>query len=118
MQRMARFSGKVVIVTGGALGIGRATAHSFADEGARVTIADIDDDAGRSAVEEVQQAGGEAQFVRADLARSAECERVVAETVRAFGGLDVLFNNVGIQPAESYVPADQLPESVWDRILD
>ncbi len=114
----ARFSGKVVIVTGGALGIGRATARSFADEGARVTIADIDDDAGRSAVDEIQRANGEAQFVRADLAQSAECQRVVAETVRAFGGLDVLFNNVGIQPAESYVPADQLSEAVWDRILD
>jgi NAD(P)-dependent dehydrogenase (short-subunit alcohol dehydrogenase family) len=115
---MARFSGKVVIVTGGALGIGRATARAFADEGARVTLADVNEGAGRAAIDQIRQAGGEAQLVLADVARSAECERVVAETVRAFGGLDVLFNNAGIQPAESYVPADELSEAVWDRVLD
>src|SRR5579884_2948970 len=107
MRRMAaRFSGKVAIVTGGALGIGGATARAFADEGARVTVADINEDACRATVDDIRKQGGEGLFVRADLARSPECEQVVAETVRTFGGLDVLFNNVGIQPADSYVPAD------------
>ena len=115
---MGTFTGKVVIVTGGAQGMGRATALAFAREGAAVTIADVDGAAGRTAVEHMQQAGGRGLFVSADVAGSADCRRVVAETVAAFGGIDVLFNNVGIQPADSYRNVEETPEELWDRILD
>lgn len=115
---MGAFTGKVIVVTGGALGIGRATAREFAREGARVTIADVNEAAGQAALRQIAEAPGQGLFVRADVSQSADCRRVVAETVAAFGGVDVLFNNVGIQPAESYCTADELPEELWDRIID
>jgi NAD(P)-dependent dehydrogenase (short-subunit alcohol dehydrogenase family) len=108
------FDGKVAIVTGGALGMGRAAAIEFAREGANVCIADIDPVAGQQAVEAIPN---KALLVEADLARAADCERVVRETVTRFGGIDVLFNNVGIQPGESYRNVEDTTEQQWDRIL-
>jgi NAD(P)-dependent dehydrogenase (short-subunit alcohol dehydrogenase family) len=115
---MGTFDGKVVIVTGGALGMGRATAIAFAGEGARVTIGDVNEAAGRSAVDAMEVAGGEGHLVVGDVARASECQRVVRETVGRFGHLDVLFNNVGIQPQDSYLNVEDTPEETWDRILD
>jgi NAD(P)-dependent dehydrogenase (short-subunit alcohol dehydrogenase family) len=115
---MGAFDGRVAIVTGGALGIGRATALAFAGAGARVTIADINEAAGQSAVEQVTTAGGQAHLVVGDVAKASECQRVVAETVERFGRLDVLFNNVGIQPLASYANVEDTTEEMWDRILD
>jgi NAD(P)-dependent dehydrogenase (short-subunit alcohol dehydrogenase family) len=111
------FAGKVAIVTGGALGMGRVTAQEFARQGAQVTIADIDAQAGAAAVAEIERDGGQALLVEADLARAADCERVVRSTVERFGGVDVLFNNVGIQPLDSYANAEDTTEAQWDRIL-
>jgi NAD(P)-dependent dehydrogenase (short-subunit alcohol dehydrogenase family) len=113
---VADFDGKVAIVTGGALGMGSATALAFAAEGASVAVADLNEAAGRALVERMPS--GRGLFVQADVARSADCQRVVAETVAAFGGVDVLFNNVGIQPPDSYLNVEQTPEEVWDRIMD
>jgi NAD(P)-dependent dehydrogenase (short-subunit alcohol dehydrogenase family) len=115
---MGEFDNKVVIVTGGALGMGRASALEFARQGARVTIADIDRAAGQSAVAEIEAERGQAWLVEADVARATECERVVRETVERFGGVDVLFNNVGIQPLESYRNVEGTSEAMWDRIQD
>jgi 3-oxoacyl-[acyl-carrier protein] reductase len=115
---MGAYDGKVVIVTGGALGIGRATAIEFAREGARVTIADINAEAGRSALEAMESVGEPGHLVIGDVARATECERVVRETVDRFGGVDVLFNNVGIQPRASYANVEGTTEEMWDRILD
>ncbi len=115
---MGIFDRHVVIVTGGALGIGRATSLAFAQEGAAVAIADVNADAGKAAVDAIQATGGRGLFVRADVAQGAECRRVVQETVAAFGGVDVLFNNVGIQPVDSYLNVEETPEGVWDRIID
>ncbi|HLH73679.1 MAG TPA: SDR family NAD(P)-dependent oxidoreductase, partial [Chloroflexota bacterium] len=115
---MGTFSNKVVIVTGGALGIGRATALEFAREGASVVVADINPEAGHAVLAQLQGMPGQGQFVEADVSRSADCQRVVSEAVTAFGGVDVLFNNVGIQPASSYANVEQTPEDLWDRILD
>jgi NAD(P)-dependent dehydrogenase (short-subunit alcohol dehydrogenase family) len=112
------YTGKVAIVTGGALGMGRATALEFGREGASVTIADIDPVAGPAAAAAIEAAGGRGLFVQADVARSVDCQRVVAETVAAFSGVDVLFNNVGIQPPDSYLNVENTPEALWDRILD
>lgn len=114
---MGAFDGKVALITGGALGMGRGTALEFARQGARVGIADIDPAAGRNAVSAIEQEGGQALLVEGDLVRAAECERAVRETVARFGGLDVLFNNVGIQPLDSYHSAEDTTEEMWDRIL-
>jgi NAD(P)-dependent dehydrogenase (short-subunit alcohol dehydrogenase family) len=115
---MGTFDNKVVIITGGALGIGRATATAFARAGARVTVADINAAAGADTIAAIEAEGGQGQVVVCDVARATECERVVRETVSRFGGVDVLFNNVGIQPLDSYVRLEEMPEDMWDRILD
>ena len=115
---MGTFDGKVVIVTGGAHGIGRATAIEFAREGASVAIADINEDAGRMVEAEIQALGAGGLLVVADMARMSECSRVVSETVEAFGGVDVLFNNVGIQTPDSYQNVENTSEEMWDRILN
>lgn len=116
---MGEFDGKAVIITGAALGMGRATAVAFAREGAGVTLADINRKAGEAAAAEIRRARkGRALFVEADVASAGDCQRVVRETVKAFGGVDILFNNVGIQPPKSYKPAHELPEEDWDRIIN
>jgi NAD(P)-dependent dehydrogenase (short-subunit alcohol dehydrogenase family) len=112
---MGQFDGKVAIVTGAALGMGRATALAFARDGASVAIADVNEAAGQKAIAEMP--AGRGLFVKADVSKSADCQRVVQETVKAFGGVDVLFNNVGIQPPDSYLNVEQTPEDVWDRIM-
>jgi NAD(P)-dependent dehydrogenase (short-subunit alcohol dehydrogenase family) len=112
------FDGKVIIVTGGALGMGSATAREFAREGGQVVVADVNEAAGAALVARIADAGGVGRFVRADVSAGADCRRVVQETVSAFGGIDVLFNNVGIQPPDSYANAEDTPEELWDRIVD
>lgn len=114
---MATFSGKTIIVTGGALGMGRATALEFARQDGNVVVADVNDTAGGAIEGQLNEAGGRGLFVSADLSRAADCERVVRAAVDRFGGLDVLFNNVGIQPADSYRNVEQASEELWDRIL-
>ena len=114
---MASFNGKVVIITGGALGIGQATAWEFAREGARVAVADVNREAGEATVDEVERLGGEGLMVEADASDSSDCRRVVEATVERFGGVDILFNNVGIQPPASYVNVEDTPEAMWDRII-
>ena len=115
---MGEFDGKVVIVTGGALGIGRATAIEFAKEGANVVIADVNEEAGQAVESELNNVGPGGLLVTADVAHMTECSRVVAETVEAFGAVDVLFNNVGIQSPNSYRNVEDTPEEMWDRIID
>ena len=91
-----RFVDKVVIVTGAGKGIGRATALAFANEGGSVTIADIDRTAGEETRQLIQNAGGQAIFVAGDISDETYVKQVVEETVRAFGGIDVLHNNAGV----------------------
>lgn len=115
---MGTFSGKAVVITGAAHGIGRATALEFAREGAMVTVADVAEDAGRVVVARLGDLGGRGLFVQADVSKSDQCRRVIAATVQEFGGVDVLFNNVGIQPPDSYANAEDTSEETWDRIVD
>lgn len=114
---MAQFQNKVVIVTGGAKGIGRAISLSFAREGANVLCADVDVAAGDAISQEAAGLAGKLVFVKADVAQAAECKALVEKAVTDFGGVDVVCNNVGIQPTSSYVPAHELPEEAWDRIM-
>jgi 3(or 17)beta-hydroxysteroid dehydrogenase len=93
---MGRVEGRVAVVTGGALGIGQACAQVLAKEGAKVVITDINEAAGAALAAEIQGAGGQALFVRQDVAQEADWQAVIAATVQAFGRLDILVNNAGI----------------------
>ena len=110
---MTEFAGKGVVVTGGAKGIGRGICEAFAIQGAAVLCLDIDERAGEDLAREFARIA----FFRADVSRSAECEAAKQEAVTALGGIDILCNNAGIQPNDSYVPAHELPEEIWDRIV-
>jgi NAD(P)-dependent dehydrogenase (short-subunit alcohol dehydrogenase family) len=108
---MGRLDGKVAIITGGASGIGLATAERFVAEGAHVVVADLQDGTGLA-----ERLGGPARFVRADVTVAAELEAVFAEAVGAFGGIDVVVNNAGVGGDEGGVAA--CPEELFDRIID
>ena len=108
---------KTVIVTGGAHGIGEAAVLAFARAGYQVAIADVD----LRAAERVRQSVGPASgaiVIAADIGRSEGAREVVQQTVAAFGGVDIVFNNAGIQPPDSYKTAEELDEAVWDRVMD
>ena len=113
---MGEFDGRVALVTGGALGIGKGIVQGFAREGAGVSIADIDADAAARLVAEVESAGGRAIAVIGDVSAAADAERMVAETVAGLGRLDILVNNAGIQPMDAYFRVEDTPVEVWDRI--
>ena len=107
-------SGKTALITGGAGGIGRATALLLAREGAAVSIVDLNEGAGQEVVREISRAGGRAIFARADVACAGDCRRVVERTVKEFGGIDVLFNNAGIIRRASAV---EVSEEDWDALM-
>lgn len=115
---MGSFDGKVVIVTGGAKGIGRAISLSFAREGANVLCADVDAPAGHETANAANDLPGKLVYINADVGKAGPCQELVARAVETFGGVDILCNNVGIQSKESYLPAHELPEEMWDRIID
>jgi NAD(P)-dependent dehydrogenase (short-subunit alcohol dehydrogenase family) len=106
--------GKTAIITGGAGGIGRATALLFASEGAAVCIADLTQETGAEVAREISAGGGRAIFECADVTRAADCRRVVERTLEEFGGVDVLFNNAGIIRRASVV---EISEDDWDRVM-
>lgn len=110
------FAGKIVAVTGGAGGLGKALSLEFARLGAQVVCNDIDPAAGEAVVAEAAGVAGDIAFVPGSMAEPATCD-AIAEKARDLGGVDVLCNNVGIQPPSSYVPAHELDDSIWDAIL-
>ena len=113
--------GKSALVTGGASGIGRATALAFAREGARVAVADIMQDAAQRTVTEIEAIGGQALAIACDITDDDAVKAMIAATVDAFGGLDCAFNNAGIAPyqvnAGGQKIADVAPEA-WRRLID
>jgi len=107
-------AGKVALITGGASGIGKATAELFAREGAAVIIADVNAEAGEASAREINDEGGRAIFVRCDVTHADECRRVVEKTVECFGGLDILFNNAGVTRRASVI---ETTEKEWDWVM-
>ncbi|MEN8181919.1 MAG: glucose 1-dehydrogenase [Myxococcota bacterium] len=112
-----RLEDRVALITGAASGIGREAARLFAAEGARVVVVDVADEAGAEVAREIEVSGGHACFVRADVARAADSERMVAQAESRFGRLDVLFNNAGIMDG-SDGDAEATSEDVFDRTLE
>jgi NAD(P)-dependent dehydrogenase (short-subunit alcohol dehydrogenase family) len=115
---MHSLTGKVAIVTGGAQGIGRASTLALGREGASVVFADIDQEASQELMEIAKDERLKVHSVAADVANSREAAEVVRSAAQTCGGVDILVNNVGIQPPSSYVTAEDTPEELWDRILD
>jgi NAD(P)-dependent dehydrogenase (short-subunit alcohol dehydrogenase family) len=107
--------GKTAIITGAASGIGRAAAIRFAQEGCQVAVVDVDRAWGAQTVRLVKESGGSAMFAYADVANEAEVAQAVSETVRAYGGVEILVNNAGIA---SRIPIIEMTEAQWDSILD
>lgn len=109
-----RLENKKAIVTGGAGGIGRATALAFAAEGARVAVVDLRADAAEAVADEIRALGGEAVAITADVSSEQDIERILATTVASFGGVDVVFNNAGIIRRSTAV---ETTAEEWDRVF-
>ncbi|UVE16026.1 SDR family oxidoreductase [Pseudomonas sp. LS44] len=113
---MAALQGKVAVVTGGASGIGRASALLFARNGAKVVVADMSEVAGAEVVREIEQAGGTAFMQTLDVRSDENCAALVAATLARFGQLDIAFNNAGIFAAPTLTEDQGL--ALWQRMLD
>jgi NAD(P)-dependent dehydrogenase (short-subunit alcohol dehydrogenase family) len=109
------FTNKVIVVTGGASGIGKAAAREFAARHGAVAVFDRDDQAGRQTVEALRGEGATAEYFHVDLGVGAEVEKAVEETVARLGGIDVLVNNAGIQRYGSVVSTS---EAEWDELMN
>jgi len=112
---MERVRGKVAIVTGGALGIGRSACVLLAREGAKVAVTDILDEQGKAVVDAIEAAGGTAEYWRLNVANEAEAERVCNGVKGRFGKIDILVNNAGIPGANK--PTDEVSEMEWDQLM-
>jgi len=117
MNSVFKFDGKVAFVTGGASGIGRATALAFAQAGARVAVADVGEQANQETARLIEQNGGRALAVRCDVTRGEDIKAALEKTVTTFGRLDFAFNNAGIEPKKPAPTADY-DEQEWNRIID
>lgn len=108
-----RLQNKTALITGAGSGIGLQTALLFAKEGAQIVAVDINDAAGDKTVQMIKEQGGEAAYVRADVSKAADCEKMVAFAEATFGKLNVVFNNAGISHADDD-DAIHTSEAVWD----
>lgn len=106
---------KVAIVTGGSSGIGRAIALSFAREGATVVVSDLDEAGGRDIVQQITGQGGDAAFIKANVAEPADAEQLVRQTVDRYGALHVACNNAGV--GGETVPTADYPIEEWNRVI-
>ena len=109
-----RLEAKVAITTGSGSGIGRATAELFAQEGAKVIVAEYDAEAGQTTVEAIQDAGGEALFVQVDVSKADQVQQMVQTTLDTFGRIDILFNNAGTLIWGTVLDT---AEEAWNRLM-
>lgn len=112
---MGLLDGKVALITGGAMGMGAATAELFAAEGAKVVIADINEELGRKQMQKIIDAGGTCAFVKADVSKAEDVEAMVQFAVDTFGKLDVALNNAARTPDDK--PLAEMDEKVWDQVI-
>ena len=112
-----RLQDKVAIITGAGSGIGREAALIFAREGARVVVADLNDQAGDATVAAIQESGGDAFYVHTDVSKAASVENMVRTTEDHFGELNVIFNNAGIFP-DADASVVNTSEEVWDLVMN
>jgi NAD(P)-dependent dehydrogenase (short-subunit alcohol dehydrogenase family) len=111
-----RLDGKVTIITGGASGMGRTAARLFAEQGAKVVLADVTEEAAESAAAEVRATGGDASAVVADVSIEDDARRMVEHAVATYGRIDALYNNAGIMPAADHSVVDTDVDT-WDRVM-
>jgi NAD(P)-dependent dehydrogenase (short-subunit alcohol dehydrogenase family) len=114
-NRTQRFAGKVAFVTGATSGIGQATALAFAQEGASVVVVDIAEEGIQKTVHLIEEAGGEALAVTCDVSKSEQVQSAVAKAVEVFGGIDLAFNNAGIE--QPYGAIADVSVEDWDRLV-
>lgn len=112
-----RLKNKVALITGGASGIGKASAILFAKEGAKIIIADVNDDEGHKLKKEILSNGGEVIYVHADVSKAADCEAMVESAEAEYGRLDILFNNAGIMDSQDD-NSQETSEDTWDRTMN
>ena len=113
---MNQFAGKVVLVTGGNAGIGRAAATQFAEQGAQVVVSGRREKEGHAVIAEIEALGGEAIFIKTDVSKESDVKAMIERTLATFGRLDCAFNNAGIEQALTPLP-DQTEET-YDQIMD
>lgn len=110
------FTGKVALVTGAGSGIGRASALAFGREGAAVVVADVNEEGGQQTVDRIHDTGGDATFVRTDVADAGEVEALIAQTLATYDRLDYAHNNAGVSGPLGPLTADY-PEDAWERVI-
>ena len=112
---MKKLEGKVAIVTGSTSGMGRATAKLFAEEGAKVVVTGRNQARGQEVLDDIKAVGGEAIFVQADTSSAEGCQKIVDETVKAYGTVDVLFNNAGMLSMSTLM---DVPQDEWQNVFN